>query len=300
MNDSVVTEGQAWVASLAAHGYSSATVRVREESLRAFRRYLDQAGILRCQDVSAAVLEDWRRQMLERRLAVPTVEQRLRSIRLFFDFLEAGGKVFDNPGRGVRMHIRPAPLPRVPSVAQVLAVLAAPDVKTAAGLRDRALLELMYAAGTRLEETTGLEMEDCDFDARTVRIRGKGGRERLLPLGGTCLKWLGRYLAHARPLLLGQAKGEPRVWIRTSGGRPLQKQGVAVRVRQHMRAAGLPRQYSPHALRRAAATHMLQGGANPFVIRQFLGHASMRHLCRYLRVSVRDLRQMHRASVLGK
>lgn len=300
MHDSIIAEERAWLESLQARGFSPATVRVRAESLRAFRRFLEEAGIGRCQDVGVAALEDWRRRMLERRLCLQTVEQRLRSVRLFFDFLEARGLLFENPARLIRLHVQPAPLPRVPTVAQVLATLAQPDTATAIGVRDRALLELMYGTGMRLEEVARLEMADLDLDTQTVLVHGKGGRERLLPLGRSCLEWLRKYLTAARSSLLGKERDVARVWIGGTGSGPLMKHGVACRVKRHMCAAGLPPCFTTHALRRAAATHMLANGASPFAVRELLGHASMRHLSQYLRVSVLELRRMHRASILGR
>jgi len=300
MHDSIVTEQRAWLESLQARGLSPATVGVRADSLRTFRRFMEDVGIGRCQDVGVAALEDWRRRMLERRLCLETVEQRLRSVRLFFDFLETRGLLFENPARQIRLHMRPAPLPRVPTVAQVLATLAQPNTATAIGIRDRALLELMYGTGMRLEEVARLDMADLDLEAQTVLVHGKGGRERLLPLGRTCLEWLRKYLTAARPSLLGKRRNEARVWIGGTGTGPLIKHGVACRVKRHMHAAGLPPCFTTHALRRAAATHMLANGASPFAIRELLGHASMRHLSQYLRVSLLELRRMHRASILGK
>lgn len=290
----------AWLERLAVRGLSPATIRCRRDALRALCAFLNGAGIGRWQDVTPATLDAWRRSMFAHTLSPATVQQRLTSVRLLFAHLEEHGLVFENPAARLRLHCAGRPLLRVPAPAQVRAVLAGVAGITPIELRDRALLELMYATGIRVDEVARLEPADIDLAADTVRVHGKGDRERLLPLGRAACAWLRRYLADARPELLERNPGGTGLWIGSTRGTRLGRQGISVRVRRHFRAAGFAARFSPHSLRRAAATHMLANGASPFAVRELLGHVSMKHLNRYLRVAIGDLRATHRRSAPGR
>lgn len=176
--------------------------------------------------------------------------------------------------------------------AEVRALLAAAGHETAAGLRDRALLETLYATAVRRQELMDLTVWDIDLGQGLVRAMGKGRRERMLPLGRHAAAALGRYLAEARPMLGARRPNEVALWLGTHG-RPLGYGSVPKIVARYARAAGIARRVGAHMLRRSCATHMLRNGASPVVIQQLLGHASLAHLAQYLRLSVGDLRAMH-------
>jgi len=180
----------------------------------------------------------------------------------------------------------------VPGEEEVALVLARPDTSRPTGVRDRALLETAYGTAARLQELTRLRVGDLDLRGGTVRLLGKGNRERVAPLGRQAVQWLGRYLREARPALLRNRESEA-LWIGRSG-RALGYAAVRTVLRVHSRGA-----VSPHGLRRACATHMLRAGAHPVQIQALLGHASLRSLRHYLKVTIAELAAMHAASRLG-
>ncbi|MDT8391566.1 MAG: tyrosine-type recombinase/integrase [Lentisphaeria bacterium] len=298
-NDGFIAVSAAWLEWLAASGRRPKTVACRGEALKRFGEFLHSVGKERFRDVTKRDLENWRSAMFERGNSVATVEQRLRGVRLLFDWLDEQGLLFENPARKLKPHRVPDRLPVVPSVGEVFRLLATIDTSTPIGVRDRAVIETVYGAGLRLGEVTALTAGDFDWDFGLLRVNGKGGKQRSVPVGKRALKWAGVYVKTVRPLLLGKKPDPGCLWIGKDGG-PLSSQGLSVRIRHWIRMAGLPRKYTPHALRRAAATHMLDNGASPFAIKEFLGHADMKHLSQYLRITIGGLKEMHQGSRPGQ
>jgi len=293
----VVSAVAAFLEELAASGASPKTVAARRLGLERFSRFCARVGIRRVQDIALPLFEAYRAEMRQRHLADATVEQYLRAPRLLLDRLERLGEVFESPARRMALHRRPALLPRVPGEAQVRALLEQPATDTPVGSRDRALLEFLYSTGARISEALGAELTDTDPAGRTVRLFGKGRRERLCPLGAESLRRLEQYLQEARPVLLGEGDSTA-LWIGTRGQR-LRIQAVEIRIRAYSLQAGIRPPIPPHGLRRAMATHMLHHGADPLAIQTLLGHATLQHLSRYLRLTITDIRRMHRESRLG-
>ena len=177
------------------------------------------------------------------------------------------------------------------------ALLDAPDVRMARGLRTRAILEVAYGTGARLEELSRMKLGDLDLANGTVRILGKGSRERVVPLGRGAIEWVRRYAAEARGR---HAEGaSAALWLK-DGGRPLGSQGISRSIQVCVRKAGVTTPTTPHAIRRACATHMLRRGAHPVQLQMLLGHASLRHLSAYLRVSFHEMHAVHQRSRLGQ
>ncbi|NLF18237.1 MAG: tyrosine-type recombinase/integrase [Lentisphaerae bacterium] len=297
-NTDVVSAAGSFIQDLAASGASPKTVELRRFGLDRFCRHCAAGGIGQVQDITLTVLEAYRSDLRRQKLADATVEQYLRAPRLLLDRLERHGEIFENPARRMALHRRPMRLPRVPTEIQVRTLLEQPPVDSPTGRRDRALLEFLYGTGARVSEALGTDVADLDPVAGTVRLLGKGRRERMCPLGVECLRRLECYLRDARPALLG-ACDSPALWIGVRGER-LHVQAAEVRLRAYSLQAGIRPAIAPHGLRRAMATHMLQHGADPLAIQAILGHASLTHLSRYLRLTITDIRRMHRESRLGE
>ena len=296
-NTDVVSAVEAFIEDLIASGASPKTVELRRFGLDRFCRHCAATGIRQVQDITLPVLEAYRGDMRRQKLADATVEQYLRAPRLLLDRLERHGGIFENPARRMALHRRPMRLPRVPSETQVRRLLEQPRTNTPTGMRDRALLEFLYCTGARVSEALGTDVVDLDPVAGTVRLQGKGRLERMCPLGAECLRRLECYLREARLALLGDCDS-PALWIGVRGER-LKVQAVEVRIRAYSLQAGIQPAIAPHGLRRAMATHMLHHGADPLAIQTILGHASLKHLSHYLRLTVTDIRRMHRQSRLG-
>lgn len=230
--------------------------------------------------------------LAERGIAPATIARRLAALRgLFRTQIELGERA-DNPAELLSSPRRAQRLPHVLKAGEVAALLDSIPAATPLELRDRALFELAYACGLRAEELVSLDLESLDFDAESVRVEGKGGKTRLLPLGEHARQALERYLARARPLLQG-ADGDPALFLSKSGRR-LSTSDVRRRLsgwarRAVSRAPGLSRAH-PHALRHSFATHLLDGGADLRAIQELLGHATISTTQVYTRVESARLR----------
>lgn len=187
-------------------------------------------------------------------------------------------------------------LPKALPLADVEAILGAPDTETAAGLRDRALLEFLYATGARVSEAVGLDVDDLHLEAEddlpaVVRLFGKGSKERVVPLGSYAVKALGEYLVRARPALVGRGKGTAALFLNQRGGR-LSRQSAWLIIKAAAERAGITSAVSPHTLRHSFATHLIEGGADVRVVQELLGHASVTTTQVYTLVTVDTLREV--------
>ncbi len=287
----------AYLDHLRSLNYSPATLETYGRALDELLSFLAASGRERMADVTAADLDAYRLSLTKRNLAPASQELYLRAARQFFAWLEATQQVFTNPAAGLIVPRPPRKLLPVPTEDEIARLLALPDVATSTGLRDRALLEVAYGCGLRREELVRLDVFDPNLSDGRLRVLGKGSRERVVPLGREAIRWLNQYLKDARPRL-AVSSDERALWLTRLGDR---LNGVALRqmVWTYAHRAGLPH-VSPHALRRACATHMLRNGAHPVQIQLLLGHAGLRHLGQYLRLSIRDLHRTHRNSKPGR
>jgi len=172
--------------------------------------------------------------MFEAGKASATVEQRLRTARLLFDWLDEQGCLFENPTAKLRLPRKPDHLPVVPTVGEVFRVLSEIDTSSPLGTRDRAIIETVYGGGLRLGEITGLTANSFDWDFGLLLVDGKGGKQRSVPIGRRAVKWARNYITNARPVLLGDDADPGPLWL-GQGGTPLSSQGISVRIRFWLR-----------------------------------------------------------------
>jgi integrase/recombinase XerD len=194
--------------------------------------------------------------------------------------------------REVRPPVPARRLPKAISVSSVEALLAAPDADTPLGLRDRALLELLYGTGARISEAIGLDVDDLDRAAGLVRLDGKGGKQRIVPVGSYAGRAVEDYLVRARPGLVTAGRGTPALFLNARGGR-LSRQSAWTVLRSAAARAGIGGDLSPHTLRHCFATHLLDGGADVRVVQELLGHASVTTTQVYTLVTVERLREVY-------
>lgn len=220
----------------------------------------------------------------------------LSTLRAFFALQLRRGARADDPTALLDPPKLPRSLPKALSEREIEALLAAPDVSTPTGLRDRAMLELMYAAGLRVSELTGLAATAVNMRQGALRVMGKGGKERLVPLGEEALHWLQRYLAEARPVLAGK-RAPVALFLSPSGPGAVEapsRQQFWQLVKRHAAAAGIdPRRISPHGLRHSFATHLLNHGADLRALQMLLGHASLSTTQIYTLVAREQLKRLH-------
>lgn len=203
-----------------------------------------------------------------------TLRRKAAALRAFYRFLRAEDLITDDPTAALRAPRRPRRLPTALRRDEVERLLAAPRGRDPLALRDRALLELLYASGLRASEASALDIGDVDFDEALVRVRGKGGKERLVPVGHAAQTALAAWLRDGRPPLAAKRAGERALFV-NARGRRLGRQGVWTVVRRHARAAGLDRRFGPHTLRHTFATHLLAGGCDLRTVQELLGHADV-------------------------
>jgi integrase/recombinase XerC len=253
----------------------------------------NEASEIGADDVDALAVRSWLASLRADGLARSSIVRRLSALRSFFTFLEREGLVGGNPARGVATPRTEKPLPVSLSVAEAAAVVEAPGQDTELGLRDRALLELLYATGLRVSELVGLSLSDADLPGRQVRTIGKGRKERIVPFGEKAAEALAAWLPARLALLSGrQVRGEP-LFLNARGGR-LTDRSVRRVLLQALAAADISRHASPHALRHSFATHLLAAGADLRTIQELLGHASLATTQKYTHLDVERLMEVYR------
>lgn len=230
-------------------------------------------------------------------LAPASRARRLAAIKAFYRFLTRRKVVAINPARRVKTPKLPQRLPRAVPVDEAFALMEAPGEEGPLGLRDRAMLEVLYGSGLRVSELVGLSLGVVDLRAGLVRVLGKGNKERLCPLSAPAIEALTAWLARRGELLVKPAKRQDptALFLNARGGR-LTTRSVERHLDRYVRALALPRKLSPHALRHSFATHLLAGGADIRSIQELLGHASLSTTQRYTAVSFEQLQKVYDAA----
>jgi len=215
----------------------------------------------------------------------------LSSLKRFFRYNVVNGRTAVDPTLNIDAPNLPRGLPKTLTEADVVALLQAPDVVTEVGLRDRAMLEMLYASGLRVSELVTLKTSQVSEDMGVVRVIGKGSKERLVPLGEEALAWLARYMKEARPALLGR-KTSDDLFV-TARAAAMTRQAFWHLIKRHALRAGIAKPISPHTLRHAFATHLLNHGADLRVVQLLLGHSDISTTQIYTHVARERLKQLH-------
>lgn len=277
-------------------GLSEHTVAAYRRDLEGYVSWLDAQGIADTAEVTAAVIG---RFVAERAAAEPppaaTSLARLQSsVRGWHRFLAREGVEVDDPSGRLRPPKAPRRLPKALTIDQVERLLAAPSAEEPVGIRDRALLELMYATGARVSEAVGLDVDDLAH-GDVLRLRGKGSKERIVPIGSFARAAVDAYLTRVRPSLAAKGRASSRLFLGLRGA-PLSRQSAWLVIRSAADRAHITSEVSPHTLRHSFATHLLQGGADVRVVQELLGHSSVATTQIYTHVSVDTLRDIYATS----
>jgi integrase/recombinase XerD len=224
-------------------------------------------------------------------VAPATLQRKIACLRSFYRHLRRDGILEHDPTSELRAPRSRQRLPKVLSRDEVARLLQQPRGSSPGAIRDRALLETMYACGLRASEAIGLELSDLDLEAGILRARGKGSKERIVPIGTKAIESLNDYLDKARPRLVGD-RDQPRLFVNLRGG-GLSRQGLYKIVQGHARSAGLEQRMSPHTLRHTFATHLLAGGCDLRSLQEMLGHADIGTTQVYTHLSADRLRDVY-------
>jgi integrase/recombinase XerD len=287
---------------LRARQLTETTVSTRASGLRRFVAWCEERAILRPEEVTRPVVEAYQRWLYAYRredgrgLSVTAQIGRLVAVRGWMGWLARTNRIAYNPASELELPRRPVRLPRdVLTADEAEAVLAAADVRTALGVRDRAMMELLYSTGMRRMEIVGLDVEDVDAERGLVMIReGKGKKDRVVPIGERALWWIGRYRLDVRPRLAGDVV-RGALFVNDVGER-LSGSWLTDLVRGYVERSGVKKRGACHLFRHTCATLMLEGGADIRFIQELLGHADLGTTEIYTRVSIAKLREIHRAT----
>lgn len=282
-------------------GLAAHTLAAYRRDLERYRAFLTSRDVRDLGDVTPADVRDYVIQVREGTdgrppLAASSTARMVAAVHGWHRFAALEGWAPTDPAAGVKPPARPRRLPKALSVDQVGALLDAAGVgEGAVPLRDRALLELLYSTGARISEVVGLDVDDLDLDVGQVLLRGKGSKERVVPVGSFAREAVQAYLVRARPELASHGRGTPALFLNTLGRRLSRQSGWAV-LRQAADRAGLTTPVSPHTLRHSFATHLLAGGADVRVVQELLGHASVTTTQIYTHVAPETLREVYVAA----
>jgi integrase/recombinase XerD len=276
-------------------GLSRNTLEAYRSDLQQYGEFLSRRGIdplaVAPADLAAFVTELADGRPDRPAAAAATLQRKTACLRSFYRHLRRDGILDHDPTSELRAPRSRARLPKVLSRDEVLRLLAQPQGSSPAAYRDRALLETMYACGLRASEAISLGLPDVDLEVGILRARGKGSKERIVPIGGKAIESLDVYLERVRPRLVG-VRDEMRVFLNLRGG-GLSRQGLYKIVQRHARSAGLERRMSPHTLRHTFATHLLAGGCDLRSLQEMLGHADIGTTQIYTHLSAERLRDVY-------
>ncbi len=270
-------------------GYSPHTVAAYEHDLLLLAEYLEK----RRKTLDRTGVKDllnFLKTLEKRRYAARTRERVLSALRSFYRYLVEEEDFEQNPAELLDSPKKTQKLPEVLSVAEVMQLLEAPDTGTPLGIRDRAILEFLYATGARVSEMVNLRVQDLDWERGLVRIHGKGRKIRLVPVGTEARKWLRTYLKKVRPTLAKPDSGD-FVFLNVRGGK-LSRVGFWKMLKKYALKAGLGRRVYPHILRHSFATHLLNNGCNLRILQGLLGHASISTTEVYTHLSFQHLQEV--------
>jgi integrase/recombinase XerD len=273
-------------------GHSANTVESYLRDLRRLGEFATSRGIRDPARLSRALLRDFVFMLKDLGLSAASIRRGVSAIRTYYGFLAGEGRVRDDPSDRLESPRRGRVLPDTLSVPEVEALLAAPNLEQPLAWRDRALLELGYGAGLRVSELCGLGLSDLLLSENLVRIFGKGGKERLVPIGRSVIGATSVYLHQMRPVL-DRGRSKNRVLL-NARGEPLSRVGAWGIVRRATQRAGITKRVTPHTLRHSFATHLLEGGADLRAVQEMLGHADLSTTQIYTHVDREYLRSVHK------
>lgn len=242
-------------------------------------------------DLSVSIWRAYLGQMRDGGLAKATLRRRVSAWRSFYRYLFREGIIISNPLTSVATPRQDRRLPLFLYDDQCMELLEAPGSKSPLGLRDRAVLELFYSSGLRISELTGLDLDDVDYLAGEALVKGKGNRERLVPVGSWALKALERYLSLSRPLLIKGQEGQA-LFLNYAGAR-ISDRGISKMVAKYVQLLSLARGVSPHTLRHTFATHLLENGADIREVQELLGHSRLSTTQIYTHLTREKLKQVY-------
>ncbi|MDA8138385.1 MAG: site-specific tyrosine recombinase XerD [Desulfobacteraceae bacterium] len=272
-------------------GLAAKSVEAYAGDLNAFLLFLSEQNITLVDEVDTAALLKYVIDLRNTGHGPKTRARHLVAIRGFFQFLMQSGKISSNVAKLIDLPKSGLKLPEVFNVEEVERLLSVPNRQAPKGLRDAAMLELLYAAGLRVSELVGVNLAAVNLEAGFVRVLGKGSKERIVPIGSKAISCLRQYLTEGRPLLLKNQVSP--ILFPAWGGKPMTRQGFWKMLRQYALKAGIRKRITPHSLRHSFASHLLEGGADLRAVQVMLGHVDIATTQIYTHVAQKRLIEIH-------
>jgi integrase/recombinase XerD len=272
---------------------SGNTVSSYKNDISSLLGFLEALNITDPSQVSKKELNSFFSSLSKTGLSSNSAARYYSSIKGFFRYLFIQNYIKENPMEKVSSPKLIKGLPLVLSVTEVDSILSRPDTSVVLGLRDKALLELLYACGVRVSELLGLKISDLFFNEEMIRVFGKGSKERLVPVGRSAVKWVNEYLIKSRPMLEKKHKSENFLFLNKRGTK-LSRMGIWKIVDKYVKDAGIKKEVHPHTFRHSFATHLLEGGADLRAVQEMLGHADISTTQIYTHIDREYIKQMHK------
>ena len=272
-------------------GLSQNTILAYSHNLNRFIDYLREKGIEEIKDISRFDIRAFLLDLKKKGLLTKTIVRNLASIRTFLRFLNQEGILKSNPGEEIESPKITKTLPEILSLKEVEQLLEQPDIQTPLGIRNRAMLEMLYATGMRVSELTCLPINHVNLEGGYVLLYGKGSKERIVPIGSEAMRWVQHYLKIARGILV-KGKETPFLFVNRSG-KYLSRQQFWKNIKAYGRGAGIRKRVTPHLLRHSFASHLLERGADLRSVQMMLGHVDISTTQIYTHVTGERLKKVH-------
>lgn len=275
-------------------GRSDNTIQNYRLDLEKFRQFLKEKHIKTIEEVDEEAVQQFMTYLNEQQFAPSTTSRILSTLRQFYRFLLKEEVVQTNPMEAFHSPKKAKRLPKYLSNEEVEAIIEAPDTRTLWGIRDRAILELMYATGLRVSELTHLTLGELHLEMGFIQTVGKGDKERILPIGEVAIQWLERYLDEVRPIFDLKSAPNTAVVFLTERGNRFTRQGIWKNLNKYVSLSGVKGRVSPHMLRHSFATHLLENGADLRMVQELLGHADISTTQIYTHISTKRMQEVYK------
>lgn len=273
-------------------GFSKNTIESYSLDLNRFAEYLKGKGIKEPREIGKFDVRGYLLSLKKKNLSAKSIGRNLSAIRSLIRFLVQESILEINPVEDLESPKMPKKIPEILSLGEIEKLLEQPDLQTPLGVRDRAMLEMLYATGMRVSELTRLPTHQVNVEAGYVLLYGKGSKERVVPLGNEAMNWVNRYLSQARGIL-AKAKESPFLFINRSG-KAITRQGFWKNLKQYARKSGILKRITPHLLRHSFASHLLERGADLRSVQMMLGHVDISTTQIYTHVTGERLKKVHK------
>ena len=275
-------------------GVSENTVSAYMFDIDRFSTYVFHQGIEKYSHIEIKHIHSFLMMLEELGLALSSRTRTLSSLRGFFSYLFSSKVIDTDITEKAELPKTRRSLPDTLSIEEMLAILEQPDISTKAGIRDRAMLELLYACGLRVSELCGLKQRDMLLEQEVIRVFGKGSKERIVPIGSSALEWVGSYQLEVRPHFMKQGKSTNDILFLNQRGTGISRMSVWNIVTKATRDAGIEKHVHPHTFRHSFATHLLEGGADLRALQEMLGHSDISTTQIYTHIDREFIRQVHK------